>query len=60
MRHRHVTTVDRNVPVVAEVEECIVQHAQKSRVMLACGAKAPILSDGDVGVVVTVHLKTQP
>jgi hypothetical protein len=27
--------------------------------MLARGAKAPILSNGDVGVVVHVHLKTQ-
>jgi hypothetical protein len=27
--------------------------------MLARGAKAPIHSDGDVGVVVHVHLKTQ-
>jgi hypothetical protein len=27
-------------------------------VMLTHGAKAPILSDGDVGVVVHVHLKT--
>jgi hypothetical protein len=44
MGHRHMTTVDRSIPVVAE---------------LACGAKAPILSDGDVGVVVHVHLKTQ-
>jgi hypothetical protein len=27
--------------------------------MLARGAKAPILSDGDVGVVIHVHLKTK-
>jgi hypothetical protein len=60
MGHRHATTVDRNVPVVAEVEECVVQHTRKPRAMLACGAKAPILSDGDVGAVVHVHLKTQP
>jgi hypothetical protein len=30
------------------------------RAMLARGVKAPILSDGDVGVAVHVHLKTQP
>jgi hypothetical protein len=60
MGHRHVTTVDRNVPVIAEVEECVVQHAWKPRTMLARGAKAPILSDSDVGVVVHIHLKTQP
>jgi hypothetical protein len=28
--------------------------------MLTRGAKAPILSDGDMGVVVHVHQKTQP
>jgi hypothetical protein len=57
--HRHATTVDRSVPVVAELEECIVQHSREHRAMLARGAKAPILSDGDVEVVVHVHLKTQ-
>jgi hypothetical protein len=60
MGHRQATAVDRNVPVVAELAECIVQHSRKSRAVLARGAKAPILSDGDVGVVVYVHLKTQP
>jgi hypothetical protein len=57
--HRHATTVDRSVPVVAELEECIVQHSRERRAMLARRAKAPILSDGDVEVVVHVHLKTQ-
>jgi hypothetical protein len=28
--------------------------------MLAHGAKTPVLSDADMGVVVHVHLKTQP
>jgi hypothetical protein len=60
MGHRHVTAVDRNIPIVAELVECVVQHSQKSRAMLARGAKAPILSNDDVGVVVHVHLKTQP
>jgi hypothetical protein len=59
MGHRHATVVDRSVPVVAELVECIVQHSLESRVMLARGARAPILSDGDMGVVVHVHLKTQ-
>jgi hypothetical protein len=59
MGHRHVTAVDRNVPVVAELTECVVQHSRKPRAMLAHGAKAPILGNGDVGVVVHVHLKTQ-
>jgi hypothetical protein len=60
MGHRHATAVDRSIPVVAELKVCVVQHSRKPRVMLACGTKAPILSDGDVGVVVQVHLKTQP
>jgi hypothetical protein len=60
MGHRHATEVDRSVPVVPELAECVVQHSRKPRAMLACGVKAPILSDGDMGVVVHVHLKTQP
>jgi hypothetical protein len=60
MGHRHATVVDRNVLVVAELEECVVQHSWEPRAMLAHGAKAPILSDGVMGVVVHVHLKTQP
>jgi hypothetical protein len=57
MGHRHATAVDRDVPVVAELAECVVQHSWEPRVMLARGAKAPIQSDGDMGVVVHVHLK---
>jgi hypothetical protein len=60
MGHRHATAVDRSVPVVAELVECIVQHSWEPRAMLAHGAKAPILSNDDVGVVVHVHLKIQP
>jgi hypothetical protein len=60
MSHRHATVVDRCVTVVAERTECIVQQSQEPRAMLARGVKAPILSDGDVGVVVHVHMKTQP
>jgi hypothetical protein len=60
MGHRHATTVDRNVPVIALLAECIVQYSWETQVVLARGAKAPILSDGYVGVVVHVHLKTQP
>jgi hypothetical protein len=58
MGHRHVTMVDRNLPIIVELEECIVQHSREPRAMLAHGTKAPILNDGDVGVVVYVHLKT--
>jgi hypothetical protein len=60
MGHRHAAAVNRSVPVVAELAECVVQHSRKTQTMLAHGAKAPIRSDGDVGVVVHVHLKTQP
>jgi hypothetical protein len=60
MGHRHAIVVDRSILVVAELAECVIQHSREPRAMLARGAKAPILSDGDVGVVVHVHLKTQP
>jgi hypothetical protein len=60
MGHRHAAAVDRSVPVVAELAECVIQHSRKPRAMLARRAKAPILSDGDVGVVFHVYLKTQP
>jgi hypothetical protein len=49
MGHRYATVVDRSVPVVAELAECVIQHSWEPRAMLAHGAKAPILSDGDVG-----------
>jgi hypothetical protein len=60
MGHRHAAAVDRSVPYVAKLAECVVQHSRKTRAMLARGAKALIHSDGDVWVVVHVHLKTQP
>jgi hypothetical protein len=34
MGHRHAATVDRSVPVVAELAECIVQYTRETRVML--------------------------
>jgi hypothetical protein len=27
MGHRHATVVDRSVPIVAELAECVVQHS---------------------------------
>jgi hypothetical protein len=60
MSHRHATAVDQNIPIVAEVEECVVWHLLEPWAMLAHGTKPPIFSDGDVGVVIHVHLKTQP
>jgi hypothetical protein len=59
MGHKHATAIDRSIPVIAELAEYVVQHSWEPRAVLAHGAKAPILSDGDVGVVVHVHLKTQ-
>jgi hypothetical protein len=38
MGHRHATAVDRDVPVVAELAECVVQHSWEPRAMLARGA----------------------
>jgi hypothetical protein len=58
--HGLARTVDRYNPIVAEVEKCIVKHLGKRRAMLDCGTKPPILSDGDMGVVAHVHLKSQP
>jgi hypothetical protein len=60
MGHRHTTAVDWSVPVVAELAECVIQHSRKPRAMLARGAKAPVLSNGDMGVVLHVHLKIKP
>jgi hypothetical protein len=60
MCHGYASTVDRYVPVVAEVEKRIVKHSRKLRAMLAHGTQPPILSDGDVGTLAHVHLKTQP
>jgi hypothetical protein len=60
MGHRYAAVVDRSVPVIAELAECVIQHSQKTQAMLARGAKAPIHSDGDMGVVVHIYLKTQP
>jgi hypothetical protein len=55
MSRGHVSTVDQN-----EVEKCALQHLREPRVMLARGTQPSILSDGDMGVVAHVHLKTQP
>jgi hypothetical protein len=38
MGHRHVTTVDRSVPVVAELAECVVQHSWEPRAMVTWGS----------------------
>jgi hypothetical protein len=57
---RQAAAVERVVPIVAETKECVVQHSWKTRAVLAYGNKSPILSEGEVGVVVLVHLKIRP
>jgi hypothetical protein len=44
MGHRHATAVDRNVPVVAELAECVVQHSWEHRAMLAVEQRLPSLA----------------
>jgi hypothetical protein len=41
MGHRHASAVDRNVPIVAELVECVVHHSWEPRAMLAHGARLP-------------------
>jgi hypothetical protein len=50
-------TVERNVAVVAEMEEYVLQHPQEPRSMLARGTQSPILDEVEVGVIVQLHLK---
>jgi hypothetical protein len=55
--HRQAIAVDRDFPVIAEIEECIVKHSLEPQAMLARGTKSPILDEEEVGVVIQVHLK---
>jgi hypothetical protein len=57
---RQTTTIEGNIPVVAETDECFPKHSREPRAVLAYGHKTPIIGDGEVGVVVHVHLKIQP
>jgi hypothetical protein len=52
--------VNQYVPIVAKVEKRVIKHSQKPWAMLAHVTQPPILSDGDVGILAHVHLKTQP
>jgi hypothetical protein len=52
--------VERVVPIVAKMMECVIQHSWKPRAVLYHGSRSPVLSEGEVVVVVHVHLKTQP
>jgi hypothetical protein len=47
----------QNIPIIAEADKCIPQHSREPRVMLAYGTKALVLAEGEVGVLVHVHLK---
>jgi hypothetical protein len=60
MCHGHASTVDRYIPVVAEMQKHVIKHSREPQATLACGTHPPILSDSDVGVVIHVHLKAQP
>jgi hypothetical protein len=57
MSHGHASTVDQNILIIFEVKECVLLHSQEPPAMLAHGTPPPILNDGNVGVVVDVHLK---
>jgi hypothetical protein len=59
VNHRQAAAVDRNFPIVAETE-CIIQDSREPRAMLAHRTKYPILGEQEVGVVICVHLKSQP
>jgi hypothetical protein len=52
--------VEGNNPIIAEVNECIPKQSQEPRAVLAHGTKIQILIVGVVGLVIHVHLKTQP
>jgi hypothetical protein len=56
--HRRATAIDREFPVVAEMEECITKHLWEPRAMLARRTKSPILDEEEVGAVFLAHLKT--
>jgi hypothetical protein len=60
VNHGQAAAVDRNIPTVAEVNDCIIEHSQEPWAMLARGTQSPILGEEEVGVVVHVHLKSQP
>jgi hypothetical protein len=54
---RQSAMVDRSIPVVAKMDECIISHSQEPRAMLARGTQPPVLGEVKVGVIVQLHLK---
>jgi hypothetical protein len=52
MGHRQPATVDRSIPVIAKMEECIIWHSREPRAVLAHGTQSPILDEVEVGVIV--------
>jgi hypothetical protein len=57
MGHGQSATVDRSVPVIAKIDECVVLHSQEPWAMLACGTQCAILGEVEVGVIIQLHLK---
>jgi hypothetical protein len=47
--HRQVAAVDRDFPIAADTEECVVKHSPEPQAMLARGTKYPILDEEEVG-----------
>jgi hypothetical protein len=54
---KETAAVEGDQPVVAEVDECVLEHSWESQVVLVRGTKTPVLIEGIVGVVVQAHLK---
>jgi hypothetical protein len=52
-----LATVDQSVPVIAKMDECVVEHSREPWTMLAHGTQSHILSEIEVGVIVQLHLK---
>jgi hypothetical protein len=59
VNHRQAIVVDRNLPVLAKMEECIVEHTWEPYAILDRGTKSPIFGEEEVAVVIHVHLKPQ-
>jgi hypothetical protein len=55
--HGQSAMVDRSIPVVAKMDECVIYHSQKPRAVLARGTQSAILGEVEVGVIVQLHLK---
>jgi hypothetical protein len=52
-----MAVVEKNIPIVAVTEECVENHSQEPRAVLAHGPEEAILTECTVGVVFQTHLK---